>query len=336
MAQVVGSPQQVSVTVPDGVTEGMNFLAQMPDGSHQSVIVPPGVKPGESLLIEAATVPPDAGKLGAFQSTTNLARNVSSTAVNNPCKCSMTVCTVIILIGGAIAAYFIIDNHTGCSQYDYEDCMMHSGGDRLCAWPEDGECGCVGDSAGSCPVGGGSGGGTSGGSFVAGTLVQIRDGWQRIEDLRIDDEVALGGRVVARMEFMAFREETFLYRGAARTSIAKPIVVAGGHAVFDGKRWMRVRDAPGASPIDDETWQSLLRPGETFLRVYDVDVEHHRLSIRSGETFGSDEVDMDGIVFSDFSEVDPDHPLVENFEESLLGALSDAAARSGSPPDLAV
>mmetsp|Transcript_27310 Transcript_27310/g.59651 ORF Transcript_27310/g.59651 Transcript_27310/m.59651 type:complete len:332 (-) Transcript_27310:55-1050(-) len=331
MAQAVESTQTPSTTLPDDNTEGSKCLPQVPDASDQPVAVPPGEQPAETAQVEAAPVNAEPRKPGVCGRAGRLARKITFWVWRDPRYC-LAGCICSWLVFGILASItvVVVNMYTGCSQYDKEaDCLLHSGGESLCTWPENGDCGCLGDNAEKCPY-------VSGGSFVAGTLVQTREGWQRIEDLRLGDDVLLGGRVVARMEFMANREDIFLYQAVPRTSTAKPIVVAGTHAVFDGERWMRIRQAPGASPIDAETWESLLLPGETFLPVYDVDVERHRLFIRPPATLSSDDEDTKGILFSDFSEVDSDHPLVEGFEQSLLGALNDAAARAVNPPDLTV
>jgi len=160
--------------------------------------------------------------------------------------------------------------------------------------------------------------GSSGGSFARGTLVQSQNGsWLRIEEVQIGDSLALGGRVQARMEFEAAWSELFLYSPPAKGVASEEhqgIVVCGGHAVQELGHWLRVRDAKGARRLTAEHHLSLA--SETKVRVYDFDVEHHRLRIRPVDGLGS------AVVFADFSEVDQDLPLVADFEKDLLASLN--------------
>jgi len=200
--------------------------------------------------------------------------------------------------------------------------------------------------------------------------------------LQIGDLTALGGRVTARMEFLAGRKEVYIYspppkpvgnqdlsghdsaRGTPRSELSSiqsgdprdypgeevlksekafaeegmearsssrqsGVVVAGGHAVLEEGVWRRVRDSVHARPVDNETWDSLLVSprggGPKTARVYDVDVERHRLSIFSPPAPGSlrvlEKESTPRLIFADFSEVDSDHSLVERFEQELLQAL---------------
>lgn len=220
-----------------------------------------------------------------------------------------------------------------------------------------------------------------GGSFAAGTLVEMHDGsWMPVELVRIGDRVRLGGRVTARMEFLASRKELFLYTppppptppplpaqpagvadfSSSQPSVASgattaaaamalpgdaeqtpgggtpPVVVAGGHAVLEQGVWRRVREAMGSRPVDVETWRKMLVApsggGPKSARVFDLDVERHQLSIRGAAAVAGAErrparegmLPPPGgrrLVFADFSEVDPGHPVVEKFEEQLLRTL---------------
>jgi len=172
---------------------------------------------------------------------------------------------------------------------------------------------------GSGGVAGGSTGASSA-SFAAGTLVQAADGsWRRVEDIRLGDHLAMGGLVTGRMEFFAQKEELFVYRRPGATD-AKGIIVAASHAVLEGGVWRRVRDAPGAAPIDESLWRSILVQGETRARLYDFDVENHRLVVQ-GALAPNDEAMEAGVVFADFSEVDIENLAVQRFEDSLLALL---------------
>lgn len=72
--------------------------------------------------------------------------------------------------------------------------------------------------------------------YVAGTRIAMRDGgWKRVEDLRIGDDVELGGKVLARGE--AVSPEIYRYRDQ---------MVSGTHAVFEDGRFVRVKDSPKA------------------------------------------------------------------------------------------
>eukprot|EP00931_Biecheleriopsis_adriatica_P099970 TRINITY_DN7486_c0_g1_i1.p1 TRINITY_DN7486_c0_g1~~TRINITY_DN7486_c0_g1_i1.p1 ORF type:complete len:292 (-),score=70.43 TRINITY_DN7486_c0_g1_i1:17-892(-) len=115
------------------------------------------------------------------------------------------------------------------------------------------------------------------------------------------------------------QEELFLYRTPG-ASDARGIVVAASHAVLEGGVWRRVRDARGAVPIDESLWRSLLLQGETKARLYDFDVENHRLVVQ-GAPSPNGEASGAGVVFADFSEVDIGSLAVQSFEASLLALL---------------
>jgi len=157
-------------------------------------------------------------------------------------------------------------------------------------------------------------GGGGGACFIAGTLIQLADGgWRRIEDIRLGDHLALGGRVTGRMEFEVDQGDIFQYHAPNMKSA--PIIVAASHAVLEGGVWRRIRDSEGSVAVDDELWQSLLLPGESVARVYDLNVKKHRLLARSA--------DGESIVFSDYSEIDADDSLSLYFEDMLLSHLQD-------------
>ncbi|HEX3949671.1 MAG TPA: hypothetical protein VHW95_07470 [Steroidobacteraceae bacterium] len=89
---------------------------------------------------------------------------------------------------------------------------------------------------------GGFVGGALGSLFchVAGTLVRMEDGTLKpVEQLKFPDRVFLGGEVVGHGEIWI--TNLFRYRG---------VVVNGQHAVFEGGRWLRVKDAATAVRID--------------------------------------------------------------------------------------
>jgi hypothetical protein len=188
--------------------------------------------------------------------------------------------------------------------------------------------------------GDGSSGGGGGGSFIAGTRVKLEDGtWQCIEEIRIGDRVALGGRVTARMEFESEMDDLFLYpvnsTDTPRVALnqmaqTNPIIVAGGHAVLENQHWRRVRSSPHAKLIESERFQGLLLGGQEAVRVFDIDVERHRLVVHPGvpsERLNSMPckpltlIDNSSVVFADFSEVDVAHEAVQQFETELLNAL---------------
>merc|ERR1719487_498517 len=184
--------------------------------------------------------------------------------------------------------------------------------------------------------GDGSSGGGGGGSFVAGTRVKMADGkWHCIEKIRIGDQLALGGRVIARMEFEADLQDLYEYpinatgTSADGLSAGGGLLVAGRHAVWENKRWRRVRGSAKAQQIDRDSFQALLLEGERSVRVFDVDVEKHRLLVRpaldsahnAGRCVPEPLEAEDGIVFADFSEVDVLHPVNERCDVELLQAL---------------
>lgn len=189
--------------------------------------------------------------------------------------------------------------------------------------------------AGVISLGDGASDGTgtgSAGSFVAGTRVKMADGmWQCVEEIRIGDHVAVGGRVTARMEFEANLVDLYHYPAepsknpAHEHEAASSLVVAGRHAVWEATYWQRVRVSTKAQRIDSDTFKALLRKGDGAVRVFDVDVEKHRLLVRPAidaercqpESLG----DVNGVVFADFIEVDVAHPVNEQCDVKLLQAL---------------
>jgi len=168
--------------------------------------------------------------------------------------------------------------------------------------------------------------GTSGGgSFAAGTLVLARGGeWRRIEEVQLGEELAIGGRVTGRMEFEAAWSELMLYTPTTLPGKSLPatlgsgIVVCDGHAVWQHSGWVRVRDALSAVRLTDEQWLSLASTDNksSKIRVFDLDVERHRLQVRASDGLG------DTVDFADFSEVDQSHTLVKGFETALLASLN--------------
>merc|ERR1712232_138864 len=187
---------------------------------------------------------------------------------------------------------------------------------------------------------GGGGGGGGGGSFIAGTRVKLEDGtWQCIEEIRIGDRLAIGGRVTARMEFESDMDDLFLYpmnsttiEQVAPSPLARhdAIIVAGGHAVLENRHWRRVRSSTKAKVIDSERFKSLLLGGDDAVRVFDIDVERHRIVARPGIPSENRNnipctpltlADNSSVVFADFSEVNVGHETVQQFEAELLNAL---------------
>merc|ERR1711988_2055101 len=151
-----------------------------------------------------------------------------------------------------------------------------------------------------------------GACFAAGTLLRLaKGGWRRIEEIELGDYLELGGRVTGRMEFEARKDDLFTYQSPGAT---RGIIVAASHAVLEGGAWRRIRNSKGAQAIDEKLWQSLLRPGELSARVYDLDLAMHRLVAWDGDM---------SIVFSDYSEIDADHPLQQDWEDRLLANLQE-------------
>lgn len=95
--------------------------------------------------------------------------------------------------------------------------------------------------------------------FTADTPIVMADGSTKaIEKLRRGDEVALGGRVTGHGEVDT--SDVYLYRGT---------LVAGGHAVFERGKWIRVEESVFAKPLELEEGKSVV--------VYPIETEHHLL-----------------------------------------------------------
>lgn len=85
-----------------------------------------------------------------------------------------------------------------------------------------------------------SGGGGGGGCFLADTPVLMADGsFKMVQDIRLGDEVMLGGKVFARGEMLA--DDVYEYRGA---------LVAGTHAAYEDGKWLRIADSGIAKKLD--------------------------------------------------------------------------------------
>ncbi|MEW6451921.1 MAG: hypothetical protein AB1490_14790 [Pseudomonadota bacterium] len=77
---------------------------------------------------------------------------------------------------------------------------------------------------------------------AAGTLIAMNDGtYKPVEQLKMGDEVLLGGTVLGRGEVMA--SDLYSYRGT---------VLNGRHAVFEDGCWVRVQDSAQATLLDME------------------------------------------------------------------------------------
>ncbi len=119
-------------------------------------------------------------------------------------------------------------------------------------------------------ISGGSGGSSSSGCFIAGTMVKMADGTEKaIEQIGLGDEVFMGGRVMATGAFLV--TEIYDYMG---------VTVSGSHAVYEDGVWVRVRDAKQATLLTDDI----------EVAVYVHVNEHHRIIIND-------------IVFADYQEV---------------------------------
>ena len=112
--------------------------------------------------------------------------------------------------------------------------------------------------------------------------------WQCIEQIRIGDRLALGGRVTGRMEFEANPGDLYRYpvkennNSGDMEAISCQVTVSGRQAVWEESRWLRVGSSTKAQQIDGDTFQSLLSQGEQSVRVFDVDVERHLLLVLPG------------------------------------------------------
>lgn len=121
------------------------------------------------------------------------------------------------------------------------------------------------------PVGGAVGGfiGSTIGSFfcfTAGTPIRMADGrYKAVEALDIDDEVELGGKVVACGKSKADVGDLYAYRGT---------IVSGGHAVFEDGVWLRVSESERAEKVEGF-------PAGHITLVYPVCTENMLLVTRS-------------------------------------------------------
>lgn len=107
--------------------------------------------------------------------------------------------------------------------------------------------------------------------YGAGTQIRMADGsWKPIEEIRLLDEVLLGGVVIGIGQ--ALTDQAFLYEGA---------VVTGSHAVFEAGRFVRVADSMRAMPID------LAAP----IVVFPVVTENHLMVTRTHLTADFAETD---------------------------------------------
>jgi hypothetical protein len=114
--------------------------------------------------------------------------------------------------------------------------------------------------------------GAGGGCFPKGTLIDMADGSKKsIERVSVGDRVDSGGVVTKTIEGTASGAEWYDYKG---------VIVTGDHAVFDGEEWVRVKDTDEAKLL-----------GVEFERLYNLSTEDH-------------EIIINGVVFSDFDEVD--------------------------------
>jgi len=131
--------------------------------------------------------------------------------------------------------------------------------------------------------------------FPKGVKVTMNDGTKKnIEDIRVGDVVALGGRVYALYSQDYSDHSLFNYRGVA---------VAGSHPVLDiGGKWTRVKDSPHATLSD-------VRADV----VYDFSCEKHLVLIND-------------IMFSDFAESDDfylsEEESIEKLNEQFVQTVS--------------
>jgi hypothetical protein len=91
--------------------------------------------------------------------------------------------------------------------------------------------------------------------FTANTKICMADGkYKKVKDLKLDDEVALGGKITAIGESRT--DDLFDVNG---------VNVSGGHAIFYKGKWMRAKDVPSAYPVGKEE------------KVYPISTELHLL-----------------------------------------------------------
>jgi hypothetical protein len=118
------------------------------------------------------------------------------------------------------------------------------------------------------PIGAAIGGAIGGGiaslfCHAAGTLIRMADGTVRaIEELKIGDDVLLGGKVIGRGEVLS--ADLYHYKNT---------VVNGRHAVLEAGQWVRVQDTPACIVSSPEaqlvypivTERHLLVCGENYI-----------------------------------------------------------------------
>lgn len=91
--------------------------------------------------------------------------------------------------------------------------------------------------------------------FTADTEICMADGkYKKVKDLKLDDEVALGGKITAIGESRT--DDLYDVNG---------VRVSGGHAIFYNGKWMRAKDVPNAYPVGKEE------------KVYPISTELHLL-----------------------------------------------------------
>lgn len=96
--------------------------------------------------------------------------------------------------------------------------------------------------------------------YARGTKIAMADGsWKNVEDLRLNDAVELGGRVLARGE--AYAQDPHFYRDQ---------IVDGSHAVFEDGRFVRV----AGSRLGRK-----MAAAENAIIVYPVVTEKHLLML---------------------------------------------------------
>lgn len=196
-----------------------------------------GLSQGVSSLINRAS----GGLLGAASTPTNIALSqmggAYGPATQGAVNAASSASNVGSLgsganIGGALGSGFATAAATLLTGGSVKDAV------------KSGAATAIGTAIGSAimPVGGGFIGGFIGGlfCFVAGTPVLMADGTEKnVEDLELGDQVLEGGMVHGIAK--ALNDEMFLYKNTG---------VAGGHAVFEGGKWIRVQDSDHATPID--------------------------------------------------------------------------------------
>jgi hypothetical protein len=122
-----------------------------------------------------------------------------------------------------------------------------------------------------------TGGGSSPGCFIKGTLITMADKTTKpVEQVDLEDEVAVGGKVFAVGKFL--NTELYDYKG---------IKVSGSHMVNEEGVWMRVRDTKHGKSLGDDKHT-----------VYVFGSENRRILIN-------------GILFTDYFEVKDQEQLLK-------------------------